>query len=472
MNHASAVESLLFAALEKASDAERNAFLDSASAGDSELRHQVERLLKADARAGDFLQKPVVELLAAAPEPPHNPNATTDHRLGGPAGSEESHPAGDAPGSGLPAVPGYRVLHEIARGGMGRILAARDLTLDRDIALKVLLPGVNADRFVRESKISARLAHPGIPPVHALGTLADGSPFLAMKLITGQTLAVEIKTADRPRLLQVFTQVCQAVGFAHSKGVVHRDLKPANIMVSAFGEVQVMDWGLAKDLASPDNRDEPRSSADPGEPIADMDPAQTTNHEAAAEATDERTQAGTILGTPAYMAPEQARGEACEARTDVFALGGILYTILTGQAPYCGKSSVEVIRRAAAADLTEAHARLYGCGADAELVALCRCCLSADPADRPADGQAVADGLTAYLDGVQERLQTAQRERAVALAREAEQRKRRKVQLALAATLVLAVPRANRIVPLRASFVVIFRSSPSISSLLTFSLLR
>src|SRR5262249_34045276 len=133
MNHASAVESLLFAALEKASDAERNAFLDSACAGDAELRHQVERLLKADARAGEFLQKPVVELLAEAPEPSHDPNATTDH---GPAGSEESHPAGNAPGGGLPAVPGYRVLREIACGGMGRVLAAYDLTLDRDIALK------------------------------------------------------------------------------------------------------------------------------------------------------------------------------------------------------------------------------------------------------------------------------------------------------------------------------------------------
>ena len=135
----------------------------------------------------------------------------------------------------LPEVPGYRVVREIARGGMGRVLAAFDLALDRDVALKVLLPGASSDRFVRESKITARLPHPGIPPVHALGMLADGSPFLAMKLIAGQTLADEMKTADRPRLLQAFTQVCQAVGFAHSRGVIHRDLKPANIMVGAFG---------------------------------------------------------------------------------------------------------------------------------------------------------------------------------------------------------------------------------------------
>ena len=100
---------------------------------------------------------------------------------------------------------------------MGRVFAALDLALERDVALKILVPGANADRFVRESKITARLPHPGIPPVHTLGTLADGSPFLAMKLIAGQTLAEEMKTADRPRLLQAFTQVCQAVGFAHSR---------------------------------------------------------------------------------------------------------------------------------------------------------------------------------------------------------------------------------------------------------------
>ena len=198
--------------------------------------------------------------------PPHDPNVTTDipsapadslreaDPLGtvdharGSASTDGSQPGADEPVNGLPAVPGYRVLREIARGGMGRVLAAHDLTLDRDVALKILLPGANADRFVRESKITARLPHPGIPPVHALGTLDDGSPFLAMKLIAGQTLADEMKTADRPRLLQAFTQVCQAVGFAHSRNVIHRDLKPANVMVGAFGEVQVMDWGLAKVL--------------------------------------------------------------------------------------------------------------------------------------------------------------------------------------------------------------------------------
>jgi serine/threonine protein kinase len=258
-----------------------------------------------------------------------DPLGTTDHAQGS-ASTDGSHPGADAPMSNLPAVPGYHVVREIARGGMGRVLAAHDLSLDRDVALKILLPGANCDRFVRESKITPRLPHPGIPPVHALGTLADGSPFLAMKLIAGQTLADEMKHADRPRLLQAFVQVCQAVGFAHSRGIIHRDLKPANVMVGAFGEVQVMDWGLAKDLTSQEAREEPRPSESSPTPVVGAGPGATTGHHAAGESTDDQTQAGMVMGTPAYMAPEQARGEATDVRADVFALGGILCAILTG----------------------------------------------------------------------------------------------------------------------------------------------
>ena len=136
---------------------------------------------------------------------------TVDH-VRDSAGTQESSPAIHTPAEGLPSIPGYRVLGEIARGGMGRVLAACELGLDRDVAVKVLLPGANPGRFVRESKITARLPHPGIPPVYALGTLDDGSPFLAMKLVAGKTLLVEMKTGDRPRLVQAFAQVCQAVG--------------------------------------------------------------------------------------------------------------------------------------------------------------------------------------------------------------------------------------------------------------------
>jgi serine/threonine protein kinase len=394
---------------------------------------------------------------------PHDPSITTDlpaigaedfreskpfcnsDPVPGAATSDESRPDVGARATDFPAVTGYRVLREIARGGMGRVLAAHDLTLDRDVALKVLLPGASSDRFVRESKITARLPHPGIPPVYALGTLADSSPFLAMKLVAGRTLAEEMKSADRPRLLQAFTQVCQAVGFAHSRGIIHRDLKPANVMVGAFGEVQVMDWGLAKDLTNPEVGEQVRSGQQP-EPSAGTDPNQTTVERPADESTDARTQAGAVMGTPAYMAPEQARGESADARADVFALGGILCAILTGWPPYRGKSHLEVIRRAGAADLGEAHTRLDDCGADAELVALCRSCLSPSPADRPKDGQAVADALTSYLDGVQERLRRAELDRVrmagekvAADLRLAEQRRRFRLTLTLAGMAVLLV---------------------------------
>ncbi|MBY0230722.1 MAG: serine/threonine protein kinase, partial [Gemmataceae bacterium] len=316
----------------------------------------------------------------------------------------------------VPERFGYRVLREIARGGMGRVMAAHDLSLDRDVALKILLPGANADRFVRESKITARLPHPGIPPVHALGTLPDGSPFLAMKLVVGQTLADEMLVADRPRLLQAFAQVCQAVGFAHSRGVVHRDLKPANIMVGEFGEVQVMDWGLAKDLA--DRAEPPPPSAPlafvfPGSPEAE----QTVDSGAPEDSGEDRTQAGAILGTPSYMAPEQARGEAVDARADVFALGGLLCAILTGKPPFAGGTVMDLIARSSAGDLRDAVARLDGCGADAELVALAKRCLDPRREGRPADAREVAQGIDAYRAGVEARLRRAETERAASQAK-------------------------------------------------------
>ncbi|MBA4062366.1 MAG: hypothetical protein C0501_01415 [Isosphaera sp.] len=327
-----------------------------------------------------------------------------------------------------PTVPGYEVTGEIARGGMGAVYAARDLTLGREVAVKTVLPHLARDgrfaaEFDREAKLTAGLAHPGVPPVHALGVLADGRPFLAMKLIRGRTLADELAAADRPRLLGAFEAVCQAVGYAHAEGVVHRDLKPGNVMVGAFGEVQVMDWGLAKELANPE-----RQRRGAPHPVADAPGSPTC-----------ATVAGQAKGTPAYMAPEQARGdwENVDARADVFALGGILCTILTGELPYRGDTVEELLRRAAAGDVAAALAKLDGCGADAELVGLCKRCLAADPAARPADGRAVAAAVAAYRAGVEERLRATERDRAAAAAEAREQRKRRKVQLALAAAVGL-----------------------------------
>src|SRR6516165_7642885 len=154
--------------------------------------------------------------------------------------------------------PGYELLDEIGQGGMGVVYRAHDTALDRDVAVKLLTERHPADspagqRFLGEARITGQLQHPGIPAVHQVGALADGRPFLAMKLIKGSTLEALLKqrpdpSAERGRLLAVFEAVCQAVGYAHAHRVIHRDLKPANVMVGAFGEVQVMDWGLAKAL--------------------------------------------------------------------------------------------------------------------------------------------------------------------------------------------------------------------------------
>ncbi len=336
--------------------------------------------------------------------------------------ADDTRPLVPAGERALPEVYGpYTAGEVIGRGGMGVVLAAHDPALDREVAIKTLRPGhprsaEAAVRFARESRISAKVQHPGVPAVYAAGELADGTPYLAMKLIRGRTLADLFRarpdpSADRPRLLRVFEQVCQAVGFAHSERVVHRDLKPANVMVGAHGEVQVMDWGLAKELAAVD------LAPDADSPDDDR-PADATRK-------------GTVLGTPAYMPPEQARGEDADERADVFALGGILAELLTGQPPFVGGGAAAVAQ-SATADLSAVTERLAGCGADDELVALAGRCLAPDPADRPANGSAVAEAMAKYHADADARLRQAERAKAAAEAQAVEQRKRRRVQVALA----------------------------------------
>jgi tetratricopeptide (TPR) repeat protein len=314
--------------------------------------------------------------------------------------------AGDPEG---PTIPGFAITGELARGGMGVVYAATDLTLKREVAIKTLLPGADAIRFITESEITARLPHPGIPPVHALGRFDDGAPFLVMKLIRGRTLAALLKerstpTEDLPRFIAVFEQIAQAVGFAHEQGIIHRDLKPLNVMVGAFGEVQVMDWGLAKDLSA---SRETESSALAGEDLS-------------------HTFAGAIMGTPGYMAPEQARGEPADARADVFALGATLAAILTGKPAFVADTVRDTIEKAARGDLAETLDRLDSSGADAELVAVTTACLDLDPEKRPTDARQVATRIAAYRLGVEERLQQAETAKTEALVREAEGRKRRR----------------------------------------------
>jgi serine/threonine-protein kinase len=339
----------------------------------------------------------------------------------------------------------YQVDQEIGRGGMGVVLKGRDLRLGRDLAFKVLrqeLRGQKAieQRFVREAQVCSQLQHPGIVPVYETGYLADGLPYFTMKLVEGQTLAKLLQQRtqvgeDLDRWLQVFVQVCLAVARAHSKGVLHRDLKPSNIMVGAFGEVQVMDWGMAKirDLAA-------------GHLPADPE-AETVERPVELARPAEATRTGMQMGTLAYMAPEQARGEVdrLDARCDVFGLGAILCEILTGAPPYRGPRKV-VEQRAVAADLSEAWSRLDESGADPELVGLARRCLAVEPGDRPAEAGAVARAVNVYLSGVQERLRRTELERAAAAAQAAAERKRRRVQLILAAAVLFLVVGGSSVV--------------------------
>jgi serine/threonine-protein kinase len=341
----------------------------------------------------------------------------------------------------VPDAPGrYQLFGEIARGGMGAVLKGRDTDLGRDLALKVLLAQHrdNPDfvrRFVEEAQIGGQLQHPGIVPVYELGTFSDGRPYFAMKLVKGRTLAALLDERkdprdDLPRFLGIFEQVARTVAYAHARGVIHRDLKPTNVMVGSFGEVQVMDWGLAKALKQGGVADEERSQSPPVE----VSVIRTVR---SGSSLDE-SQAGSVLGTPAYMAPEQAGGdiEMIDRRADVFGLGSILCEILTGQPAYTGRNGNEVLRKAMRGDTADACARLATCEADPELVTLARDCLAAEPADRPREAGAVSGRITAYLAGVQEKLRTAERERAVAEARTVEERRGRKLQVGLAAAVL------------------------------------
>jgi eukaryotic-like serine/threonine-protein kinase len=333
----------------------------------------------------------------------------------------------------------YQLFGEIARGGMGAVLRGRDPDLGRDLAVKVLLENHEGKpelvrRFVEEAQIGGQLQHPGIVPVYELGAFTDRRPYFTMKLVKGRTLASllgerESPAHDLPRFLSIFEAICQTVAYAHARGVIHRDLKPSNVMVGSFGEVQVMDWGLAKVLKEGTAADASPSRLAPEESlVATVRSGSDVDH----------SQAGSALGTPAYMAPEQAAGAVhrVDRRADVFGLGSILCDILTGEPAYTGRGAVEILGKAMRGDTADARARLEGCGAEAELIGLAKDCLAVELEDRPRDAGAVAQRITAYLAGVQERVQAAERARAVAVARADEERRRRKVQLALAASVL------------------------------------
>lgn len=354
-----------------------------------------------------------------------------------------------------PDLPGFQTVTRLATGGMGVVWRVHDLEFERTLAIKVMKRQSSrqpdhVQRFLQEARLCAQLAHPHIVPIHAMGRLRDGRPYYTMKLVEGETLAARLRRRnhcgeDLPELLQVFSRLCLAVAFAHRQGVIHRDLKPQNVMLGEHGEVQLMDWGLAKAIrstqAAPDSaiggstRSPSAETAWSGQPADELDKdldrgrasgpvsgsTNRTNRPTAAGETHHghdryATQAGDVLGTLSYMPPEQARGEvaAVDRRSDVFGLGAILCEIMTGAPAYRGTDFWSVRAAATEARLDDAHARLQSCGADPELIELARQLLAADKWDRPDSAEVVSTAIAAYLRGAEERSRQAELERLAA----------------------------------------------------------
>ncbi len=304
----------------------------------------------------------------------------------------------------------YVIQGELGRGGVGAVHRGHDQELGRDVAMKFLHEQYRENpeilhRFVEEAQIGGQLQHPGIVPVYDLG-MSDGRPFFTMKLVKGQTLArllSERKSPadDRRRFLSIFEQVCQTVAYAHARGVVHRDLKPANVMLGAFGEVQVVDWGMGKVLQKGGVDDERRARQE-RELISVVETLRTRDD-------GSRSLVGSVIGTPAYMPPEQAFGQvdAVDERADVFALGAMLCEILTGRPPYPGDQS-EALLRAARADTADAVAALEASGAGEALIELCKHCIQAERGNRPRNAEEVARRVTEHLSAVEDRARQAE----------------------------------------------------------------
>jgi hypothetical protein len=287
-------------------------------------------------------------------------------------------------------------------------------------------------RFVEEAQIGGQLQHPGIVPVYDLG-MVDGRPFFTMKLVKGQTLAKRLAERASPdrelrSFLSIFEDVCQTMAYAHARGVVHRDLKPANIMIGSFGEVQVVDWGMGKVLASGGVADERLASERQAE-VSVVQTVRSSGH-------GTQSLVGSVMGTPAYMPPEQARGdvEQMDERSDVFALGAILCEILTGKPPYLGAAD-ELIAMAAMARLDDARARLAACTAEREMAELATRCLMPAPAARPRSAEVVAREVHDHLAAVEARVHEARVEAAEARVRAAALRRTQRLGISLTAVI-------------------------------------
>jgi serine/threonine protein kinase len=332
MNQASPVDVLFFAALELATEEERIAYLDSACGGDAELRRQVEKMLHAHANLGDFLQKPAVDQLAAAPAPADATeafDASTDNKEplmtrteGAGSNNDQDTPLDflqpSSRADSLGRIGHYEILQILGKGGFGIVFRAFDELLQRVVALKVLAPSLAATsparkRFLREAQSSAKVRHENV--VHIYAVEDQPLPYLVMEFVPGETLQQRldrIGPLEVPEILNLGRQIAEGLAAAHATGLIHRDIKPGNVLIEPGpqGRVKITDFGLAR---------------------------------AADDAS--LTQSGVLAGTPMYMAPEQARGETLDPRADLFSLGSVLYYMAAGRPPFRASSTFGVLKR-------------------------------------------------------------------------------------------------------------------------------
>ena len=313
----------------------------------------------------------------------------------------------------------YRIEGELARGGMGAILEVWDDDLRRRLAMKVALDGGATGstssattspklvaRFLEEAQVTGQLDHPGIVPVHELGVDSQGRLYFTMKLVEGRDLkrVFELVFAQKEgwsvtRALGVIQKACEAVAYAHKKGVIHRDLKPANVMVGSFGEVFVMDWGLARVLGRKDAHDIRIADEDAGR---DRIRTERTELIESSPGSPLLTVEGDVLGTAAYMPPEQARGdvESLTPRSDVYSVGAMLYHLLARHPPYLEPGTYLGHHQVLARVLQGPPKELASIRTKVapELAAICEKAMARDPGERYADTLALAEDLRAYLE--------------------------------------------------------------------------